>query len=498
MSSPDHYAAIVLGSGQGATPLSTSLAKAGHRTLLIEASHIGGSTSPSPSPSPQHPQLTPIPACINEGCTPTKTMVASARIAHLACRASDYGVRFKKSSLVLDLETVRKRKRDIVTSFRSGSERRLQIPNLEVVYGKGRFTGPCEISITPLGDGATRTVTADRVFVSVGCRPAPLAAKNADKTKTLDSTSVMELGEVPRHLVVVGGGYVGVEFAQMFKRFGAKVSLIQRGPRLLPREDEDVSEAVHAILTKCGIEIYLGASIREIGNIPTGQTVASLTLQDGADKTLICSHVLAATGRIPNTGDLGLESAGVEVDKHGFIKVDPQLRTSADGVWALGDVHGGPQFTHISYDDFRIIEHNLLKSPQGTHEGALEPKTTTDRLVPYTVFMDPQLGRIGHSTTSARAAFPDRKLAVAKMPMEYVARALEMAETKGFMKAVVDVESKQILGFACLGIEGGEVMSMVQIAMMGGLSWEGLRDGVFAHPCLAESLNNLWGFLEEI
>jgi pyruvate/2-oxoglutarate dehydrogenase complex dihydrolipoamide dehydrogenase (E3) component len=424
-------------------------------------------------------------------------MVASARIAHLACRASDYGVRFKKSSLTLDLETVRKRKRDIVDSFRSGSERRVQVDNLEVAYGRGKFVGPRQIEITPLAEGAKpRNVTADRVFVSVGCRPAPLHAKNADKIKTLDSTSVMELGEVPRHLVVVGGGYVGVEFAQMFKRFGSKVSLIQRNSRLLPREDEDVSEAVKAILTKCGIDIYVGTSIKEISTMPTGQTVASLTLHDGADKTLICSHVLAAAGRLPNTSDLGLQSAGIEVDAHGFIKVDPQLQTTAQNVWALGDVKGGPQFTHISYDDFRILEHNLL-SPQQTSQQT-PPKTTTARLVPYTVFMDPQLGRIGHTAASARSAFPNRKLAVAKMPMEYVARALELAETKGFMKAVVDLESKEILGFACLGIEGGELMSMVQIAMMGGLGYEDLRAGVFAHPTLAESLNNLWGSLEEI
>ncbi|ETN41944.1 uncharacterized protein HMPREF1541_03883 [Cyphellophora europaea CBS 101466] len=478
---PDHYGALVIGSGQGGTPLTMSLAKAGHRTLLIEATHIGGT-------------------CINEGCTPTKTMVSSARIAALTTRGPDYGVRYKRSSLALDMETVRKRKRDIVDSFRSGGESRLtNQDNVEILFGRARFVGERTVEVTRKdgngsgngNDGTKRTVKADRVFVNVGCRPAGLQAKNADKVACLDSTSIMELGEVPRHLVVVGGGYVGIEFAQMFRRFGAKVSVVQRGKRLLPREDEDVSDAVRKILTEDGVEIFTEAETKEISNVPTGQIVLGVGLPGGNVKTLLCSHVLVAGGRVPNTTDLDCDAAGIQLDERGFIKVNGELETSADNVWALGDVKGGPQFTHVSYDDFRILEHNLVTSRNS------KPKSTEGRLVPYTVFMDPQLGRVGLTLAAAQHVFPQRKLQVAKMPMEWVARALETAETRGFMKAVVDEETREILGFACLGIEGGEVMSQVQIAMMGGLTYDKLRDGIFAHPCLSEALNNLWGTLEK-
>jgi pyruvate/2-oxoglutarate dehydrogenase complex dihydrolipoamide dehydrogenase (E3) component len=495
--SPSHYDAIVVGSGQGGTPLTLSLAQSGLRTLLIEATHIGGSRSCPLSP-PQVPNYnTNIfrhpPACVNEGCTPTKTMVASARVSAMTVRGPDYGVRYKRSSLLLDMEVVRKRKRDIVNSFRSGGEARLsKNDKVEICYGKGKFVGDRRLEIA-LRDGAgTRVVSADKVFVNVGCRPAPLKAKDADKIEYLNSTSVMELGEVPKRLAVIGGGYVGVEFAQMFRRFGSKVTIVQRGPRVLMNEDEDVSEAVAKILRDDGIEIFTNAETKEVANAASGQIILTLHLQGGGAKSLLVSQVLNAGGRIPNTDDLGVKEAGIELDSRGFIKVDGALETSAEGVWALGDVKGGPQFTHISYDDFRVLEHNLITQRNS------KPKSTKDRLVPYTVFMDPQLGRVGHTVASARKAFPDRKLQVAKMPMEWVARALETDETRGFMKAVVDEETKEILGFACLGIDGGEVMSMVQIACMGGLTYEALRDGCFSHPCLSEALNNLWGGLERV
>ena len=468
-----HYSAIIIGSGQGGGPLAQACAKAGQKTALIESTHTGGT-------------------CVNEGCTPTKTMVASARVAHLTSRAPDYGTQYKRSSLVIHMETIRKRKRDIVDSFRTGGENRIKsTENLDLIMGKASFAGPKELSVQVNNSNETKSLTADKIFINAGCFPSPLTAKNAEKVKYLNSTSVMELDQVPKHLVIIGGGYVGVEFAQIFRRFGAKVSIIQRGDRILPREDPDISAEVQKILSDSGIEIHLSAKVDELSNIPTGQTVVSITRADSNSKNLLASHVLAAAGRTPATSALNLSAAGIDTDGHGFIKVQPDLSTTATDVYALGDIKGGPQFTHISFDDFRILRDNLLTTPPSS-----APKTTTNRLVPYTIFMDPQLGRVGHSETTARQTFPTRNIKVAKMPMEYVARALETDETKGFMKAVVDGDTKEILGYACLGVEGGEIMSQVQIAMMGGLTYDKLQDGVFSHPCFSESLNNLWGFLE--
>ncbi|OAP65008.1 hypothetical protein AYL99_00980 [Fonsecaea erecta] len=484
-----HYEAIIVGSGQGGGPLALAFAKAGRRTALIESTHVGGT-------------------CINEGCTPTKTMVASARIAHLACRAQSYGVQFKRSSLVLNMDTVRKRKRDMVDSFRGSSENRFKTAeNLDLIMGKARFTGPKTLEVvehdhrddnnnnsssSSSSSSPFLTLTGDQIFINAGCSPAGLTAKNADKTEgLLTSTTIMELGEVPRHLAIIGGGAVGCEFAQMMKRFGARVSLIQRQDQLLPREDADVADEIRNIFAGAGIDVYLGATVKEVSNVTLGQIVVSLTQGDGTPKSLLCSHVLVAAGRTPNTADLGLARAGIEVDGRGFIKVDEHLATTAPGVWALGDIKGGVQQTHVSYDDFRVLRHNLI-----THADGNERASIQGRLVPYTTFIDPQLGRVGMTEKEARALPQPRNVKVAKMPMAYVARALEMDETKGFMKAVVDADSKEILGFACLGIEGGEIMSMVQLAMLGGLTYDELENAMFAHPCLSESLNNLWGFLE--
>ncbi|ETI20691.1 hypothetical protein G647_07033 [Cladophialophora carrionii CBS 160.54] len=487
-----HYEAVIIGSGQGGGPLAQALANAGRRTALIESKHVGGT-------------------CVNEGCTPTKTMVASARIAHLACRAQGYGVQFKRSSLTLNMETVRKRKRDIVDSFRAGSETRIKATeNLDLIMGKATFRGPKTVEVLlndPLprhesnggsgsGSGSgvdtTLTITGDMVFVNAGCSPSKLDVKNACRTEgLLDSTSIMELGDVPRHIVIIGGGVIGCEFAQMMRRFGAKVSLVQRAAQLLPREDADVAAEVRRIFVDAGIDVYLGATTNEVSNVTLGQIVVSVTQSEGNPKSILCSHVLAAAGRTPNTADLGLESAGVELDRHGFIKVDEHLATSAPGVYALGDIKGGMQQTHVSYDDMRLLRRNLI-----THARSGERASVQGRLVPYTTFIDPQLGRVGMTEKEARALTPPRNVKVAKMPMAYVARALEMDETNGFMKAVVDADTKEILGFACLGVEGGEIMSVVQMAMIGGLTYDELENAIFAHPCLSESLNNLWGFLQ--
>ncbi|KIW63601.1 hypothetical protein PV04_08588 [Phialophora macrospora] len=483
MSTTSHYEAVIIGSGQGGGPLAQAFAKSGRRTALIEAKHVGGT-------------------CVNEGCTPTKTMVASARIAHLACRAQGYGVQFKRSSLAVNTETVRKRKRDIVDSFRTGSETRIKgTENLDLIMGKATFRGPKTVEVqlneartrnSSSGMDSTLTVTGDLIFVNAGCSPSKLDVKNACRTEgLLDSTSIMELGDVPRHIVIIGGGAIGCEFAQVMRRFGAKVSLVQRAAQLLPREDADVADEVRRIFVEAGIDVYLSATTTEVSNVTLGQIVVSLKQGDGSPKSLLCSHVLAAAGRTPNTADLGLDSAGVELDNRGFIKVDEHLATTAPGVYALGDIKGGMQQTHVSYDDMRVLRHNLI-----THATSGERASIQGRLIPYTTFIDPQLGRVGMTEKEARALQPPRNVKVAKMPMAYVARALEIDETKGFMKGVVDADTKEILGFACLGIEGGEIMSVVQMAMMGGLTYDELENAIFAHPCLSESLNNLWGFLE--
>jgi pyruvate/2-oxoglutarate dehydrogenase complex dihydrolipoamide dehydrogenase (E3) component len=299
----------------------------------------------------------------------------------------------------------------------------------------------------------------------------------------LDSTSIMELGALPEHLLVLGGGYIGLEFGQMFRRFGSAVTVVQHGKQLLSREDPDVAEEVHKVLQEDGIEVLLETEATRVRLDARG--IALQVRGPAGERTVSGSHVLVATGRVPNSEGLNLAAAGVRVDARGFIPVNDRLETNVSGIYALGDIKGGPAFTHISYDDYRIIRNNLLRGGQSTTKG---------RLVPYTVYIDPQLGRIGLTEQEARAL--GRTIRVAKIPMSWVARALEMAEPRGFIKAVVDAESKQILGAAVLAVEGGEIMAMLQIAMMGKLPYTALEDGIFAHPALAEGLNTVFMSME--
>jgi pyruvate/2-oxoglutarate dehydrogenase complex dihydrolipoamide dehydrogenase (E3) component len=434
------------------------LAEAGLRTALVERSHIGGT-------------------CINEGCTPTKTMVASGRVAHLARRGKDYGV--QTGEIRIDMQRVRQRKRDVVDSFRNGSQARLEkTTNLDLIFGEASFTGPKTLRVR-VRESAERTLSADRIFINAGARPSVPDLDGLRDVPFLDSTSIMELDSVPEHLLVLGGGYVGLEFGQLFRRFGSRVTVVQSGAQLLSREDADVAAEVVAILKQDGIEVLLNSRAGRM--IKSG---AQIELTVGAGKNarvLEGSHLLVATGRRPNTDRLNLGTAGVVLDERGFIKVNGRLETNVEGVYALGDIKGGPAFTHISYDDYRILRTNLIERGRAT---------TENRLVPYTVFIDPQLGRVGITEAEARAR--NKKFRVAKMPMSYVARALEVDETRGFMKAIVESGSEQILGAAVLGIEGGEIMAMLQLAMMGRLPFTALREGIFAHPTLAESLNNLF------
>lgn len=458
MSVPEKYDAIVIGAGQAGGPLAGALAQAGRRTALIEREHVGGT-------------------CVNEGCTPTKTMVASGRVAYLARRGVEYGV--ETGPIRVDLARVRERKRAIVKSFREGSQRRLEAtPGLDLVFGEARFTGPCTVAVNG------RTLQAEAVFINTGGRPAEPDVEGMERVDPLNSTSIMELDRVPEHLIVIGGGYIGLEFAQMFRRFGAQVTVIQRGRQLLPLEDEDIAEAVLEILRQDGVEVLLQATPRCAAPAPEGGVRLVVATPSG-DVTVEGSRVLLAAGRVPNTDRLEPAAAGITTDAKGFIVVNDRLETSAPGVWALGDVKGGPAFTHISYDDYRIIRTNLLQGGSAT---------TKSRLVPYTVFMDPQLGRIGLNEREAKKQ--GRRYRVSRMPMSYVARALEMDESRGVMKVLVDPETRQLLGATILGIEGGELMAMLQLAMMGNLPYDRLRDAVFAHPTLAESLNNLFSTLE--
>lgn len=454
----ESYDVIIIGAGQAGGPLAGAFARTGRKTALIERAHVGGT-------------------CINEGCTPTKTMVASARLAYLARRAADYGV--QTGPVSVDMEIVRQRKRDIVRSWRSGSERHLADDGVEVLMGEASFSGPKMVAVRLTG-GGTRELSADQIFINTGARPARPNLPGLDRVPSLDSTSVMELDSVPDHLLVVGGGYIGLEFGQMFRRFGSQVTIVQRGPRLLGREDADIAAAVAAIMREDGIEVLLESAPLRVEPGVGGTIRLHIRTPEG-ERELAASQLLLAAGRTPNSDRLNLAATGVETDRGGFITVDERLHTSAPGIYALGDVKGGPAFTHISYDDFRIVKANLLEGGSATTHG---------RLVPYTVFIDPQLGRVGLGEEEARAL--GRSIKVATMPMSSVARALEVDEPRGLMKAVVDAESGQILGAAILGIEGGEIMSIVQVAMLGRLPYTALRDGVFAHPTLAESLNNLF------
>ena len=445
--------AIVIGSGQAGVPLAARLATSGRQTVLVERSRLGGT-------------------CINYGCTPTKTMVASARVAYLARRAADYGV--KTGPVEIDMIRVRQRKRDIVDSFRSSSERRITgTPGVDLLRGEARFVAPKTVRVD--GD----ELTAERIFINTGARPSRPPIAGLDSVPSLDSTSIMELDTVPEHLIVLGGGYVGLEFGQMFRRFGSQVTIVQRGPRLLSREDGDVADAVADILRQDGVSVCLETDVLRVE-----PGIRVLVRSTAGERSVVGSHLLVAVGRTPNTDMLDLQATGLQPDKQGFLPANDRLETAVPGIYALGDVKGGPAFTHISYDDYRIIKTNLIDGGNATVD---------DRPVPYTVFIDPQLGRVGISEEQARAS--GRNIQVARMPMRRVARAEEVDETRGFMKAVVDGDNQQILGGAILGLEGGELMSMLEIAMYGKLPYSVLRDAIFAHPTLAESFNNLFATL---
>jgi pyruvate/2-oxoglutarate dehydrogenase complex dihydrolipoamide dehydrogenase (E3) component len=450
------YDAIVLGSGQAGNPLSQKLADHGWTVALVEKEYLGGT-------------------CINTGCTPTKTMIASAQVAHYARNAARWGVRTAEVSV--DLPKVVARKDQVVLQWRSGLERKVQErPNLHLVRGHGRFLDPHRVRV---GD---QVLEGERVFIDTGGRPTIPRIEGLDQAGYLTNASVMQLTDLPEHLLVLGGGYVGLEFGQMFRRFGSRVTVVHSAEQILPREDADVARELQQALEAEGIRFVLQARTTRVER-DNGQVVLRLGDGGGAEGVR-GSHLLVATGRRPNTDDLGLEAAGVQTTPQGFIRVNARLETNVPGIWALGDVTGGPAFTHISFNDYQIVYANLIEG---------KDLSTADRLVPYSVFTDPQLGRVGLTEKEARSA--GRRLKVGKIPMAWVARAIERDETAGLMKLVVDAETDRILGAAILSSEGGELVQIIEFVMRAGAPYTLLKGAVYIHPTLAEGF---WTLMEEV
>ncbi|WP_217606278.1 mercuric reductase [Chitinophaga sp. GbtcB8] len=453
-----HFKAVIIGSGQGGTPLAKKLAKAGWTTALVEKRFIGGT-------------------CINDGCTPTKAMVASAKVAYTAANSQQWGVTVNGYSV--NMESIVNRKNDIVQLFRGGSEKGLaQVENLTLFHGEAVFTGPKALTIK-LNSGTTEDITADYIFLDIGTTPQIPPVPGLEAVPWLTSTTILDLTTLPAHLLIIGGSYIALEFGQMFRRFGSEVSIIEKSPHLVSREDEDISEAVQKMLEAEGIRIFTNAQVQRIDEHSRG---ISCAVKIGEQThTLEGSHLLLAAGRVPQTKAIQLDKTGVQTDDRGFIKVNDQLETNVPGIYALGDVTGGPAFTHISYNDHWVLYKNLVKGAATSIKG---------RQVPYTMFTDPQLGHIGLSVKEAKQKGLD--FTVCKMEMKRVARAIETGDTRGFMKALVEKGSYKILGATVFGPEGGELMTLLQMAMLGGITALQMKEMIFAHPLYAESLNNLF------
>ncbi len=453
------YDAIIIGSGQAGVPLAKKIANKGLKVAIVERKFIGGT-------------------CINYGCTPTKSMVTSARMAHLAANANQVGIDI--NNFHVNLIKIIKRKNAIVNKSRSGAEESLlQTKNLDVMFGEAAFINNKQIKVT-LNNGDVQGITATNIFINTGARPAVPDIKGLNDIKYLDSTTIMDVTEIPKYLLIVGGSYIALEFGQMFRRFGSKVTILEHAGEFLSREDKDVSEEVKKFLQDEKIVIYTNAVVEQFSE-KSRTITASVKISDRT-KNMACSHVLIAAGRTPNTDALHLENTNIKADK-GYIKVNDQLETDEPGVYALGDVKGGPAFTHIAYNDYLILCGNL-------YEGGAQ--SIKNRMVPYTMFTDPQFGRIGINEKEAKQKKLNFKSVC--LPMAHVARAIETNETRGFIKVIVDMDTKQILGAAVIGEQGGEIMSMLQLAMMGKIPYTVLRCAVFAHPLYAEALNNV--FLE--
>lgn len=453
---PD-YDAVVIGAGQAGPPLAMRLARAGMKVAVIERADVGGT-------------------CVNTGCTPTKTMVASARAAHIVRRAAEYGI-MTDGGLRTDMKRVKARKDAIVEQKRQGLRSSLEATeNCVLLRGHARFMSAHEIDV---GGALLR---AERCFVDVGARGVVPDLPGLDQVPHLDNASLMQLDTLPGHLVVMGGSYIAIEFAQMFRRFGSEITVVERGPRLVSREDEDVSSAIQAILEAEGIAIHLGAKVTSVTQRGNG---IALAIEGAPD--IAGSHLLLAVGRRPNTDDLGLDAAGVQRDKHGYIEVDDELRTNVSNIWALGDCNGRGAFTHTAYNDFEIVAANLLDG---------DSRRVSDRIPAYAIYIDPPLGRVG--MTEAQARQSGRRVLVGQRPMTQVARAIEKGETQGFMKLLVDADTKQFLGASILGPGGDEVVHSVLDLMAAKAPYTIMQRAVHIHPTVSELLPTVLGALRPL
>lgn len=453
-----HFDALIIGSGQGGTPLAKKLAKNGWKTALVEKNKVGGT-------------------CVNVGCTPTKTMIASAKTAYTVKGSAKYGI--LTDGFRVDMNVIHSRTDKVVESFRNGSQNGLEkTENLELIFGLASFTGERRMKVV-LSKGGEEEITADKIFIDTGCHPSIPYIEGLNQTGYYTSTSLLKLQQVPEHLLIIGGGYIGLEFGQMYRRFGSRVTILEKNDRLLIKEDEDIAAEVLKFLQEEEIDVLTNAEVIKVEK-ENGSIVAYIK-RNTEERKVQCSHILVSAGRTPNTKDLNLELTGVNINQRGQIIVNAKLETTAKDIYAMGDVKGGPEFTHIAYNDYIILYNNLLKGKN---------QSTENRMVPYTMFTDPQLGRIGITEQEARKK--GLKIKVAKLPMTNVARAIETGDTRGIMKAVVDADSGEILGAAVVGTEGGEIMSVLQMAMLGGITAETIADMIFAHPLYAESLNNLF------
>ncbi|KAA0993037.1 mercuric reductase [Dyadobacter aurulentus] len=452
------YDAIVIGSGQAGTPLSKKLAESGLKTAIIEKRFAGGT-------------------CVNDGCSPTKAMIASAKAAWVARNSSKLGI--SAAHVQIDFKKIRGRKDEIVKSMRTNLEKGFrETDNLEVIYGEARFSGEKKIMVS-LKNGGSEEISADLIFINTGLSPVIPDIPGVDDIDYLTSTSMLDMEEVPEHLLILGSGYIGLEFGQMFSRFGSKVTIIEPSERIMKHEDEDVATEITAILGEENIEILTNSEVTAFTK--SRQKIIAKIKKHDQEHSCEYSHVLIATGRKPNTDKLNLEATGVAMDDKGFITVNNSLETSAKGIYALGDVKGGLAFTHISYDDYRVVSANVIDKKKLTISG---------RQQPYCMFIDPQLGRIG--MTEQEAIEKGLEIDVYMIRNDSVARSIETGDTRGMMKAVVEKKTGKLLGAAVLAEQGGEVVTILELAIMGDVTFEKLRDGIFAHPTYAESLNNLF------
>ncbi|RZL14610.1 MAG: mercuric reductase [Hymenobacter sp.] len=450
--------ALIIGSGQAGNPLAKALAEAGQKVILVEAAQMGGS-------------------CLNFGCVPTKTMLASATRAHQVRTAASLGVHVR-GEVEVDMPAVVARKEKLLTKSRRSLTESLapEHENITLVRGHATFTGPHQVHVQETKERSSE-ITAKQIFVNTGTHAAVPPVPGLADTKFMTTTELLDLEEVPEHLLILGGGYIGLEFSQMFRRFGSKVTIVEHSGQVLEREDDDVCEALQNALIAEGIEFVMNAEVYHVAQDAAGQfTLATKTPQ--GERRLHGSHLLVATGRKPNTENLGLELAGVKTDEQGYITVNTRLQTNVEHIYALGDVHGGPQFTHLSYDDFRVVRDNLL------HEGPR--RSAKQRPLPYCVFTDPALGRIGLSETQAKDQGIDYRVSIT--PVKNISRAQQTGDDLGFWKMLVGPDDR-ILGAAILGPEAGEIMTIIQVAMAGRLQYQEFTNMIIAHPVWAEGLN---------